>query len=76
MSDLASKLEAPQTTGGTLARQKLKHLRTRWGVSEPTDDWRKVELVQVRAMDYLETWSRRSGHGDDAEFELIEKRKL
>ncbi len=76
MSTLDEKLETPQSSGGLLARQKLKSLRLRWGVSEPGDGWKKVELVQVRAMDYLETWSRRSGHGDDAEFELIEKRKL
>lgn len=74
MSDLAEKLEQPHTAGGLLARQKLKHLKVRWGVVEP-EDWRKVELIQVRAMDEIEYWSRHSGVGEDAEFQLIEKRK-
>ncbi len=74
MSDLAGKLETPQTSGGRLAMAKLKQLRQRWGV-EPTE-WRKAELIRVCAMGEMETWRKCGGIGDDADFELIERRKV
>ncbi len=72
MSDMASKLE-PQYDGPGKARQTLKSLKVRWGVTEP-DDWKKCEIIMVKAMGYTEVWRRVSGAGNEATYELSEKR--
>ncbi len=71
--DFEEKTAAPPQSTDTTARCRLHHLKQRWGVM--VEDWRKVELVQVRSMDEIETWSKESGTGEDAWFVLREKRK-
>ncbi len=69
---LEEKLAVP-VAGDGIARCKLKHLKKRWGVE--VTEWLKAELICVNGMDDVEIWSKHSGTGDEAEFQLIERRK-
>ena len=65
------------------AVMKLSDLRDRWGVVEPETWTQPPVLIQVKAMDYLETWRLVAAHPNDPpktvllnRYELIEKKRL
>ncbi len=65
------------------AIQKLKQLKLRWGVVGEVDSWKQApQLIQVRAMDNVETWRLRAAHPNDPpktvdlnDYELVESKK-
>ncbi len=80
MSTLDEKMQSHEPSTGTLARQRFKTLKIRWGVENDLDWAHPPEIIRVLAMGYRETWKQWKPGGepkkpDDTEYQLVEKER-